>query len=121
MPATRRTSSGSTRANSTAAAPRSFLLIVLPPAQKSAQRGAPRVGPRWATGRGRPEKLCSERAVDVLEETVERPAERADGEDDHDGDQTDEQAVLDGRGAAVLAVLEAAGDDGQHGEQVCVC
>src|SRR3712207_1690928 len=116
MPATSRTRSGSTRANSTAAAPRSFLLTRI----SSKRASAARPQASHAVGDVGP-GLDSELSGDAVEQVPDAGSERGHADDDHDGDQADEQAVLDGGRAAVLAVLEAAGDEGDQGEQVCVC
>jgi hypothetical protein len=51
------------------------------------------------------------------EEVAEVAAEQGDRGDDDDGDEGDHQAVLDGGGAAVLAGLDAVGDEGLEGDE----
>src|SRR3954470_10245403 len=110
MPSTRRTSSGTINANSTALAPRSPGRRRVIRATSSVCSGA--AVPPWgpprraaATGRRRSGPAAGQGLKDLVEQVVEAIPEQAHGEDDGDRDQADHQAVLDG-GRALLLLLQ---------------
>src|SRR4051794_38447962 len=126
MPITSNRRSGTRRANSTAAAPRSrcFCRSMSLPSDGRVASCETRCdsGGDCRTGSALVGSVDGrDLALDALEQALELGAESCDGHDDGDGDQADHEAVLDGGGAAVLLALEAALDDVEHGEQVSGC
>src|SRR3954447_53696 len=121
MPSTSRRSSGTMKANSTALAPRSSRSRAAIPAHHlSSCSGAAaprRAGPLRRNSRDRvgSASLGLHRAGDVVEHRLQVVAEQGDGGDDHDGDQADHEAVLDGGGALLLA-LETSRRDGDQAD-----
>src|SRR4051794_29136427 len=132
MPTTRTISSGRTRANSTALAPRCSrsrcrMVILLfcsyplpgpdvPRRSGPAERAAAPGWRRSAAGGGGRGGTAGQLGADQLEQAVELVAEDHDGGDDHDGDQPDHQAVLDGGGALLLALQAVLGEGDQADE-----
>src|SRR3954447_11814735 len=129
MPMTRTISSGRMRANSTALAPRCSrsrcCIVVLPPwscplpgpdvHRRSGPTGTGRCAGMDGSGGGR-SGTAGQLGADQLEQAVELVAEDHDGGDDHDRDQADHEAVLDG-GRALLLALEAVLSEGGEGEE----
>src|SRR5690242_8485356 len=89
MPPRIRNNTGRMMASSTAAAPRSVLAIFKPPPHEMCVRRRPGT-PTW-TASGVSDLRC-----DVLERRRQVRAECGHREDDHNGDQSNHQAVLDG-------------------------
>src|SRR3954452_16175112 len=138
MPRTSMTSSGTMRANSTALAPRcSRRRLLIRAHHLSLCRGAaaPRTGPRRPApspraaspnsrdglrGQGSASSggsgTATELVGDALEEPLELLTEQHDRGDDHDGDQADHEAVLDG-GRALLVPLEAVLGEGHQADE----
>src|SRR3954451_25464006 len=123
MPRTSMMSSGTTKANSTALAPRcSRRRRLIRAHHLSLCRGAagPRTGPLRRNSR---DGLRSggELLRDAVEHLQEVVAERGHRPDDHDGDQADHEAVLDGGRALLVALQTVLGEGDEAGEGgVCV-
>src|SRR5690242_8381414 len=127
MPTTRRTSSGTISANSTALAPRSSrsrrrsMAVLLPGVDVGAAQRPEGGGPlRRGDVRGG-SVAAGEGVGDHREEVVELAAEQQHRADDDGGDQADHEAVLDGGRALLLALQAVLGEGherGQGGERV---
>src|SRR4051812_30347840 len=123
MPRTSMMSSGTMKANSTALAPRcSRRRLLIRAHHLSLCRGAaaPRTGPLRRNSR---DGLRSggELLGDAVEHVHEVVAEEGHRADDHDGDETDHEAVLDGGRALLVALQTVLGECDEAGEGgVCV-
>src|SRR4051794_12679166 len=138
MPRTSRIRSGTTRANSTALAPRwsrsrCRIVVLLSARSRSSSLGASArvrmhsgaatlrgegrcAGRCGSAGGGRRRGTAGQLAGDAVEQVAEVSAEQGHGGDDHDGDGADHEAVLDG-GGALLLPLEAVLGEGGEGDE----